>query len=181
MALLEGLRVVCQNMSVLPGCMAQHHAARLLSSSAVLSRYRAPMEPPKGFEEGVAGEAREPRSDLVEKFWSPDCMSSAELRKLSLQQTREAFQRQEGDCGSSEVQVAALTTKIKAMAAHMRVHRKDYHSRRGLQAMLNQRRTLLQYLRRKDFDSYAIVLSRLGLKDNYLKLERAYGQSRATK
>ncbi len=56
------------------------------------------------------------------------------------------------------------------MAAHMRVHRKDYHSRRGLQAMLNQRRTLLQYLRRKDFDSYAIVLSRLGLKDNYLKL-----------
>ena len=68
--------------------------------------------------------------------------------------------------------MAALTTKIKAMAAHMRVHRKDYHSRRGLQAMLNQRRTLLQYLRRKDFDSYAIVLSRLGLKDNYLKLVR---------
>ena len=93
MALLEGLRVVCQNMSVLPGCIAQHHAARLLSSSAVLLRYRAPMEPPKGLEEGkmqtktpglrgllhiytsslhcepadVAGEAREPRSDLVEK------------------------------------------------------------------------------------------------------------------
>lgn len=54
----------------------------------------------------------------------------------------------------------------------MRVHRKDYHSRRGLEAMLNQRKSLLQYLRRKDFDSYAIVLSRLGLRDNYMKLVR---------
>ena len=68
--------------------------------------------------------------------------------------------------------VAALTAKIKAMADHMRVHRKDYHSRRGLEAMLNQRKSLLQYLRRKDFDSYAIVLSRLGLRDNYMKLVR---------
>ena len=58
------------------------------------------------------------------------------------------------------------------MADHMRVHRKDYHSRRGLEAMLNQRKSLLQYLRRKDFDSYAIVLSRLGLRDNYMKLVR---------
>ena len=41
---------------------------------------------------------------LVLQFWEPDCMSSAELRKLSLQQTREAYQRREGDCGSSEVQ-----------------------------------------------------------------------------
>lgn len=70
------------------------------------------------------------------------------------------------------VAVAALTAKIKAMADHMRVHRKDYHSRRGLEAMLNQRKSLLQYLRRKDFDSYAIVLSRLGLRDNYMKLVR---------
>ena len=68
-----------------------------------------------------------------------------------------------------------MTAKIKAMAAHMRIHRKDYHSRRGLQAMLNQRRSLLEYLRRKDFDSYAIVLSRLGLKDNYMKLVRVIG------
>ena len=70
------------------------------------------------------------------------------------------------------VAVAALTAKIKAMADHMREHRKDYHSRRGLEAMLNQRKSLLQYLRRKDFDSYAIVLSRLGLRDNYMKLVR---------
>lgn len=123
-------------------------------------------------------------------------MSLADQRKLGLQQIRQAFQRKEGDCGSSEVQgkplysadlhaacetqlfytlldaVAALTAKIKAMADHMRVHRKDYHSRRGLEAMLNQRKSLLQYLRRKDFDAYAIVLSRLGLRDNYMKLVR---------
>lgn len=58
------------------------------------------------------------------------------------------------------------------MAEHMKLHRKDYHSRRGLEAMLSQRRSLLQYLRRTDFDSYAIVLNRLGLKDNYKKLVR---------
>ena len=73
--------------------------------------------------------------------------------------------------------VAALTAKIKAMAEHMRVHRKDYHSRRGLQAMLNQRRSLLEYLRRTDFDTYAIVLSRLGLKDNYMQLVRTQSHS----
>jgi small subunit ribosomal protein S15 len=65
------------------------------------------------------------------------------------------------------------------MAEHMRQHKKDYHSRRGLEAMLNQRRSLLQYLRREDFDTYALVLSKLGLRDTYIKRERAFGLSRA--
>ena len=55
---------------------------------------------------------------LLLQFWSPDCMSSAELRKLSLQQTREAFQRQEGDCGSSEVQGACTDLQLVATACH---------------------------------------------------------------
>lgn len=52
MALVEGLRVVCERLTVYPGCIAQHHAVRLLNSSAVLSRYRAPMETPRRAEEG---------------------------------------------------------------------------------------------------------------------------------
>ncbi|KAL3152710.1 hypothetical protein ABBQ38_012301 [Trebouxia sp. C0009 RCD-2024] len=180
MALLEGFRAVYRHLSCQPGLSAQHQAARLIGSSAVLARYRAPMATPQVDDPDAWTDAPE-HPELVDKFWDPECMSSAEQRKLGLQQIRQSFQRREGDCGSSEVQVAALTGKIKAMADHMRVHRKDYHSRRGLEAMLNRRKSLLQYLRRKDFDAYAIVLSRLGLRDNYMKLERAYGKSRATK
>lgn len=58
----------------------------------------------------------------------------------------------------------------------MKVHRKDFHSRRGLEAALAQRRKLLTYLRTNDFDIYAVLLTRLGLKDNYEKQVR-YGLS----
>lgn len=63
--------------------------------------------------------------------------------------------------------MALLTTKIRTLALHLSEHRKDHSSRRGLQGMLTKRRQLLQYLRRTKFDDYAILISRLGLKDNY--------------
>ena len=63
--------------------------------------------------------------------------------------------------------MALLTERIRGLAEHMRQHRKDYSSRRGLEALLTQRRTLLQYLRRSAFDKYAVLISRLGLKDSY--------------
>ena len=63
------------------------------------------------------------------------------------------------------VQVALLTEKIKLLAEHLSEHRKDHSSRRGLQAMLARRRSLLQYLRRTQFDTYAALIGRLGLKD----------------
>lgn len=68
------------------------------------------------------------------------------------------------------VAVARLTTRITQLAEHMRIHKKDYASRRGLEAVIAQRRALLQYLRRKDFAAYAQLISRLGLRDTYAKL-----------
>ena len=65
--------------------------------------------------------------------------------------------------------VARLTQRIRSLAEHMKVHRKDFHSRRGLDAALAQRRKLLSYLRTNAFNIYAVLLTRLGLKDNYEK------------
>jgi small subunit ribosomal protein S15 len=70
----------------------------------------------------------------------------------------------EGDTGSSEVQVALLTANILALQGHFKAHVQDHHSRRGLIRMVNQRRKLLDYLKRKHFDRYTNLISRLGLR-----------------
>lgn len=105
-----------------------------------------------------------PKENLVEKYFHPDNMSSSEKMKLELQKVRDEFKMSESDCGSARVQVAQLTTKIKHLATAL--HKKDKHSRKGLQAMVQKRKKLLKYLRRTDWDSYSLVLSKLGLRDN---------------
>jgi len=72
--------------------------------------------------------------------------------------------RAEGDTGSPEVQVAILTDRIKALTEHFNDHHKDNHSRRGLLQMVNKRRSLLDYLKRKDVDRYNALISKLGLR-----------------
>ena len=74
------------------------------------------------------------------------------------------FQRQAGDTGSPEVQVALLTANINGLSDHFKAHKKDNHSRRGLLTMVNQRRKLLAYLKRKDFGRYQTLIERLGLR-----------------
>jgi small subunit ribosomal protein S15 len=74
------------------------------------------------------------------------------------------YQRSEGDTGSPEVQVALLTANIEALQEHFKKHAKDHHSRRGLIRMVNQRRSLLDYLRRIDQGRYAQLIERLGLR-----------------
>lgn len=74
------------------------------------------------------------------------------------------FARQEGDTGSSEVQVALLTARINELTEHLREHTKDHHSRRGLLMMVGQRRRLLNYLRRADLDAYQRIVQELGLR-----------------
>lgn len=74
------------------------------------------------------------------------------------------FQRHPQDTGSPEVQVALLTARIKQLEEHLRTHRKDFHSRRGLMMLIGQRRSLLDYLRKKDFSRYQALLKELGLK-----------------
>ncbi|KAH6755187.1 S15/NS1 [Perilla frutescens var. hirtella] len=114
---------------------------------------------------GSVGEITGPPKDhLVEKYFHPDNMSSAEKMKLELAKVRDEFKMSESDCGSARVQVAQLTTKIKHLSTAL--HKKDKHSRKGLQAMVQQRKKLLKYLRRTDWDSYCLVLSKLGLRDN---------------
>lgn len=74
------------------------------------------------------------------------------------------YQQAEGDTGSPEVQVALLTININKLQGHFEAHKKDHHSRRGLIRMVNQRRKLLDYLKRKDNARYATLIGRLGLR-----------------
>ncbi len=72
--------------------------------------------------------------------------------------------RQSGDTGSPEVQVAILTERIRNLTEHFKDHHKDNHSRRGLLMMVNKRRTLLAYLKKKDVGRYNALIAKLGLR-----------------
>ncbi len=74
------------------------------------------------------------------------------------------YQRAQGDTGSPEVQVALLTARINDLTGHFKAHSKDHHSRRGLLMMVSQRRKMLDYLKRKNSDSYRALIERLGLR-----------------
>jgi small subunit ribosomal protein S15 len=74
------------------------------------------------------------------------------------------FALTEGDTGSPEVQVALLTTNINQLQEHFKEHNHDHHSRRGLIRMVNTRRKLLDYLKRKDVNRYATLIKRFGLR-----------------
>ena len=74
------------------------------------------------------------------------------------------YQRAVNDTGSPEVQVALLTGRINELTKHFKVHVKDHHSRRGLLKLVSQRRSLLDYLRRRDNDAYRKLIDRLGLR-----------------
>lgn len=76
----------------------------------------------------------------------------------------EKFKTHENDTGSPEVQIAILTEKINALNEHLREHKKDHHSRRGLLKMVGKRRNLLNYLRNKDVTRYRKLIKELGLR-----------------
>ncbi len=76
----------------------------------------------------------------------------------------EEYQRAPGDTGSPEVQVALLSARIDDLAGHFKEHKHDHHSRQGLLKMVNQRRKLLDYLKRKDIQRYRELIARLGLR-----------------
>ena len=72
--------------------------------------------------------------------------------------------RHEGDTGSPEVQIALLTERINSLTDHLRVHKKDHHSRRGLLMMVGQRRGFLNYLVDQDIERYRAIIKKLGLR-----------------
>ena len=86
------------------------------------------------------------------------------IEKEKKQSIIEEFKTHEGDTGSTEVQVAILTARIRELTEHMKIHKKDFHSRRGLLIMVGKRRRLLQYLRNRDFGRYQTLIQRLGLR-----------------
>jgi small subunit ribosomal protein S15 len=73
-------------------------------------------------------------------------------------------QTHEGDTGSPEVQVAVLTRRISHLTEHLREHKHDYHSRRGLLKLVGRRRSLLKYLQKKDVERYRALIAKLGLR-----------------
>jgi ribosomal protein S15, bacterial/organelle len=86
------------------------------------------------------------------------------LSKQEKQKIMKDFARTEGDTGSVEVQVAVLTEEINRLTEHLKVHKKDHHSNRGLMKMVGRRRRFLAYLRDTDINRYRELVSRLGLR-----------------
>jgi small subunit ribosomal protein S15 len=86
---------------------------------------------------------------------------------LTPERTREIvaqFGANESDTGNTRVQVALLTERINALTEHLRTHRKDHHSRRGLLMLVGQRRRLLRYLQKRDLEGYRALIRELGLR-----------------
>ena len=87
-------------------------------------------------------------------------MLTTELKKEIIEQ----YATHEGDTGSPEVQIAILTKRIVLLTEHLKSHKKDHHSRRGLLKMVGQRRNTLDYLRRSDIERYRALGAKLGLR-----------------
>lgn len=87
-------------------------------------------------------------------------MISKEKKTAIIQQ----YQLHEGDTGSPEVQIAILSERIRELTEHLRTHRKDHHSRRGMFLMIGQRRGLLDYLRKIDIARYRAIIEKLGIR-----------------
>ncbi|MBA3438298.1 MAG: 30S ribosomal protein S15 [Pyrinomonadaceae bacterium] len=86
------------------------------------------------------------------------------LAKETKERVVNDFRTHDNDTGSPQVQVALLTQRINELTDHFKTHKKDNHSRRGLLKMVSQRRSLLDYLRRRDIEKYHELISRLGLR-----------------
>lgn len=86
------------------------------------------------------------------------------MTKEAKTEIMQKYAMKEGDTGSPEVQVAVLTQRINELNEHLKVHKKDFHSRRGLLKMVGRRRSLLKYLKEKNVDRYNSLIQSLGLR-----------------
>ena len=83
---------------------------------------------------------------------------------INKQEIIEKYGRTPNDTGSPEVQIALLTARIDLLTEHLKEHKKDHHSRRGLLKMVGKRRALLEYLKKNDIESYRNLIARLGIR-----------------
>lgn len=86
------------------------------------------------------------------------------MNKIKKEELIKTYARHEGDTGSPEVQIALLTERINHLNDHLKMHKKDHHSRRGLLMMVGQRRGLLNYLSAEDISRYRSLIEKLGLR-----------------
>jgi len=86
------------------------------------------------------------------------------VTKEQKQQIIRTFGKSATDTGSAEVQIALLDTRIKDLSDHFKSHKKDFHSRRGLIALVNQRKKLLEYLKKSNTESYKSLIEKLGIR-----------------
>jgi len=86
------------------------------------------------------------------------------MKKEAKQSIIETYKTHEGDTGSAEVQIAILTSRIKELTEHLRIHKHDESTRRGLLKLVGQRRGMLAYLRKKDFSRYKVLVENLNLR-----------------
>ena len=87
------------------------------------------------------------------------------LQKESKEAIIQKFQSHEGDTGSAGVQIAILTERINQLTQHMRIHKHDYHTQRGLLKLVGQRRRLQRYLRKNDLKSYQSIIKKLNIRE----------------
>ena len=100
--------------------------------------------------------------------------------KLSISKERTAelvkeFGKGEGDSGSPEVQVAILTERIRNLTEHLKVHKKDNHTRRGLMMLLGKRRGLLKYIKNRNIEEYRTLIKQLGIRDTIERMKARLG------
>jgi small subunit ribosomal protein S15 len=86
------------------------------------------------------------------------------MEKAMKEELMQKYARHEGDTGSSEVQIALLTQRINHLNDHLKIHKKDHHSRRGLLMMVGKRRGLLNYLMKEDIQRYRTIIEKLNLR-----------------
>ncbi len=86
------------------------------------------------------------------------------LDKAMKEEIIKKYQREEGDTGSPEVQIAILTHRINLLNEHLKEHKKDHHSRRGLLKMVGKRRNLLRYLKNTDIERYRVLIEQLNIR-----------------
>jgi small subunit ribosomal protein S15 len=104
-------------------------------------------------------------SDLILSIWR--FKKKEEIVMISKEKKQEImknYARTEGDTGSPEVQIAILTERISELTEHLKINKKDHHSRRGLFKMVGQRRGLLAYLKKTDIERYRTLIERLGIR-----------------
>ena len=88
------------------------------------------------------------------------------ISKERVAELMKEYGKDEKDSGSAEVQVAILTERIRNLTEHLKVHKKDNHTRRGLMMLIGKRRGLLKYIKNRDIEEYLALIKRLGIRDN---------------